>query len=206
MTPGLSTASVGRVDNVVGLSGELFDAIEVNAARTGNHKRAAVRMSRLAVQASPGGMSRAEAHMRAGEQWLLADDPAEAVEQFQKAIADAGPTLDDPRVPLARAMFALGRGDDADALLRELRESGGRTQARTCDLVAELLIEQGDLDGALDWATAGVDACLSGDDRDELQLLLRLRYRVRVDLGMPEDDYDKMLDNSNKKAGPAAGD
>ena len=194
---------MGRVDNVVVLSGELFDAIEVNAARTGNHKRAAVRMSRLAVQATAGGMSRAEAHMRAGEQWLLADEPTEAVEQFQKAIADAGPTFDEPRVPLARAMFALGRTEDADALLRELRESDARSKARTCDLVAELLTEQGDLAGALDWTTAGVDACLSGDDRDELQLLLRLRYRLRVDLGLPEDDYDKLLDD--KKAGPAAG-
>jgi tetratricopeptide (TPR) repeat protein len=196
-------AAVGRVDNVVVLSGELFDAIEVNAARTGNHKRAAVRMSRLAVQATAGGMSRAEAHMRAGEQWLLADDPTDAVEQFQKAITDGGPTFDNPRVSLARAMFALGRNDDADALLREVRESGARTKARTCDLVAELLTEQGDLEGALDWATAGVDACLAGEDRDELQLLLRLRYRLRVDLGMPEDDYDKLLDE--KKAGPAAG-
>ena len=189
------------------LSAELFDAMEVNAARTGNHKRAAVRMSRLAVQASQGGMSRAEAHMRAGEQWLLADDPAEAAEQFHKAIADAGPTFDDPRVPLARAMFALGRADEADALLRELRElrdCDARTMPRTCDLVAELLTEQGDLRAALDWATAGVEACLRGEDRDELQLLLRLRYRLRVDLGLPEDDYDKMLDNS-KKAGPAAG-
>jgi tetratricopeptide (TPR) repeat protein len=197
-------AAVGRVDNVVVLSGDLFDAIEVNAARTGNHKRAAVRMSRLAVQATAGGMSRAEAHMRAGEQWLLADDPAEAVEQFEKAIAEGGPTFDEPRVPLARAMFALGRTEDADALLREVRESGARALPRTCDLVAELLTEQGDLEGALDWATAGVDACLAGDDRDELQLLLRLRYRLRVDLGMPEDDYDKLLD-VNKKAGPAAG-
>ena len=194
---------MGRVDNVVVLSGELFDAIEVNAARTGNHKRAAVRMSRLAVQATAGGMSRSEAHMRAGEQWLLADEPTEAVEQFQKAIADAGPTFDDPRVPLARAMFTLGRNADAETLLREVRESGARTMPRTCDLVAELLTEQGDLEGALDWATAGVDACMSGDDRDELQLLLRLRYRLRVDLGLPEDDYDKLLDN--KKAGPAAG-
>jgi hypothetical protein len=192
------------VDNVVVLSGELFDAIEVNAARTGNHKRAAVRMSRLAVQATAGGMSRAEAHMRAGEQWLLADEPTEAVEQFEKAIADRGATSDDARVPLARAMFALGRTEEADTLLREVRESGARTLPRTCDLVAELLIEQGDLPAALDWATAGVDAILnSGEDRDELQLLLRLRYRLRVDLGMPEDDYDKMLDN--KKAGPAAG-
>ena len=193
---------------MVVLSGELFDAIEVNAARTGNHKRAAVRMSRLAVQATSSQatsseMSRAEAHMRAGEQWLLADDPAEAVKEFRHAIADAGPTFDDPRVPLARAMFALDRAADAEALLRELRESDGRSLPRTCDEVAELLTEQGDLEGALDWATAGVDACLRGDDRDELQLLLRLRYRVRVDLGMPEDDYDKMLDD--RKAGPAAG-
>jgi hypothetical protein len=205
----LSTAPVGRVVNVVVLSGELFDAIEVNAARTGNHKRAAVRMSRLAVQAAAGGMSRAEAHMRAGEQWLLADDPVEAVEQFQKAIADAGPTFDEPRVPLARALFALDRSADADALLRELRESDARSVPRTCDLVAELLTEQGDLAGALDWATAGVQACLGGacsgssGDRNELQLLLRLRYRRRVDLGLPEDDYDKMLDN--REAGPAAG-
>ena len=196
-------AAVGRVDNVVVLSTELFDAIEVNAARTGNHKRAAVRMSRLAVQATAGGMSRAEAHMRAGEQWLLADDPTDAVEQFQKAITDGGPTFDNPRVSLARAMFALGRTEDADALLREVRESDARTKPRTSDLVAELLTEQGDLEGALDWATAGVDACLAGEDRDELQLLLRLRYRLRVDLGLPEDDYDKLLDE--KKAGPAAG-
>ena len=205
----MSTASVGRVFNVVVLSGELFDAIEMYAARTGNHKRAAVRMSRLAVQATAGGMSRAEAHMRAGEQWLLADEPADAAQEFRKAIADAGPTFDDPRVPLARAMFALGRADDADALLRELRESDARGTPRTCDLVAELLTEQGDLEGALDWATAGVDACLRGDDRDELQLLLRLRYRIRVDLGLPEDDYDKMLDGRDgrdgRKAGPAAG-
>jgi hypothetical protein len=194
---------MGRVDSVVALSGELFDAIEMNAARTGNHKRAAVRMGRLAAQATASQMSRAEAHMRAGEQWLLADDAEAAVEEFTKATADGGPTLDDPRVPLARAMYTLGRTEDAEGLLRELRESGGRDSARTCDLVAEVLTEQGDLEGALDWTTAGVAACLAGDDRAELQLLLRLRYRLRVDLGLPEDDYDKMLDD--RKAGPAAG-
>jgi Tetratricopeptide repeat len=197
------------------LSGELFDVIEVNAARTGNHKRAAVRMSRLAVQASlpaqasPESMSRAEAHMRAGEQWLLADEPATAADEFRAAIADAGPTFDDPRVPLARAMFALGRLAEAESLLRQLTEDGGQSLPRTCDLVAELLIEQGDLNGALEWATAGVDACLRGNERDELQLLLRLRYRIRVDLALPEDDYDKLLDDRDdgdgRKAGPAAG-
>ena len=197
---------------MVVLSGELFDAIEVMAARTGNHKRAAVRMSRLAiqatlpVQASPNDMSRAEAHMRAGEQWLLADEPATAADEFRAAIADAGPTFGDPRVALARAMFELGRPDEADALLLELSQAGGRSLPRTCDLVAELLTEQGDLAGALDWATAGVDACLRGDQQGELQLLLRLRFRLRVDLGLPEDDYDKLLDSrDSRKAGPAAG-
>jgi tetratricopeptide (TPR) repeat protein len=192
---------------VVELSGELFDVIEVNAARTGNHKRAAVRMSRLAAQAKPTSISRAEAYMRAGEQWMLADDPEAAVEQFYKAIEDGGATFDDPKVPLARAMFALGRAADADTLLRELRESGAKTRPRTCDEVAELLTEQGDLRAALDWATAGVDACLRGEDRDELQLLLRLRYRLRIDLGLDEDEYDKLLDRKDgTKAGPAAGD
>ena len=141
---------------VVALSGELFDAIELMAARTGNHKRAAVRMSRLAVQASPSAMSRAEAHTRAGEQWLLADDPAAAADEFRAAIT-----------------------------------------------------EQGDLADALDWSTAGVDACLRGEDQAELPLLLRLRYRIRVDLGLAEDDYDKMLDTRRAhrglQDGPAAG-
>ena len=203
----MSITSAGKVLNVVVLSGELFDAIEVNAARTGNHQRAAVRMSRLAVQATAGGMSRAEAHARAGEQWLLADEPATAADEFRAAIADAGPTLDDPRVQLARAMFALDRPAEADSLLDELTASGGQALPRTCDLVAELLTEQGDLRGALDWATAGVQACLGGDDRDELPLLLRLRYRLRIDLGLPEDDYDKMLDITQRdlRDGPAAG-
>jgi hypothetical protein len=192
---------------VVVLSGEMFDAIEVNAARTGNHKRAAVRMSRLAVQATLSEMSRAEAHVRAGEQWLLADEPAAAADEFRAAIADAGPTLDDPRVPLARAMFALDRPAEADSLLKELTASGGRSLPHTCDLVAELLTEQGDLTGAHDWATAGVQACLRGDDRDELMPLLRLRYRLRLDLGLREDEYDRMLDSTERgrRDGPAAG-
>jgi hypothetical protein len=42
---------------------------------------------------------------------------------------------------------------------------------------------------------------MRGDDRVELPLLLRLRYRIRVDLGLPEDDYDKMLDD--RRPGPA---
>ena len=37
-------------------------------------------------------------------------------------------------------------------------------------------------------------SALPDGDRAELQLLLRLRYRVRNDLGLPEDRYDLLLD------------
>ena len=50
------------------------------------------------------------------------------------------------------------------------------------------------MDGALHWATAGADECKRRGDRAELRLLLSLRYRIRHDLGMPEDDYDRLLD------------
>ena len=70
---------------------------------------------------------------------------------------------------------------------------------RTCDLLAELFAEQSDLQGALDWATVGVERCIQLGDDAELQLLLRLRYRIRVDLGFEEDDYDHMLDATHPR-------
>ena len=81
--------------------------------------------------------------------------------------------------------------------------------------MAELLVERSDLAGALEWATAGVELCLqrrsnggpgtsgrgdsAGDEDDaeaELRLLLSLRYRIRNDLGLPEDRYDELLDEA----------
>jgi hypothetical protein len=41
------------------------------------------------------------------------------------------------------------------------------------------------------------DGGSAGDDDDsELRLLLSLRYRIRNDLGLPEDNYDEMLDEA----------
>ena len=211
------------------LSGEEFDAIEFSAARTGDHRSAAMRMAQLAATSvQPGDMSSAEAHLRAGEQWLLADDPAQAAQSFRRALADGGGTFDDARVSLARALFLLDEADEAKRLISEL-EAGGRRDPRQCDLVAELLVEQSDLIGALDWANTGVELCLPEDsgagqpgpgagisqisrdadepgtlvprqvpatvDRNELRMLLSLRYRIRNDMGLPEDDYDKLLDD-----------
>jgi hypothetical protein len=84
-----------------------FDEIEFEAARTGNHVRAAVRMSELARGVEPG--MRAESHLRVGEQWMMADEPQQAADEFTAAIEDGGSTFGNPSVYLARALFALGR-------------------------------------------------------------------------------------------------
>ena len=178
------------------LAPEEFDEIEFHAARTGNHVRAAVRMTKLAQSAAgEGGMSRAEAHLRAGEQWLMADDAGAAATEFTQAIDDGGPTFADPRVFLARAFFAMDRQGDAEALISALGAHREQVAPRTCDLLAELYSDQGDLPTALEWADCGVRRCLESDDKTELRLLLSLRYRIRNDLGLPEDDYDSLLDD-----------
>ncbi len=192
------------------LTDDLFDAIEFDAASCGDHLTAALRMSRLASTGEPaGGMSRAEAYLRTGEQWLLADDPAEAADAFRQAIADGGHTFVDPRVPLARALYLLDQPEQAGRIIEQLKTEGP-TDPRVCDLVAELLLERADLPGALAWVTAGVELCLpdgaadiaaestqvvvSRDRFAELRLLLNLRYRIRNDLALPEDGYDRLID------------
>lgn len=190
--------------NVAALSREQFDSIEYDAAASGDHAAAAREMTELATTGTgTTGMPRAEAFLRAGEQWLLADQPAEAVAAFRRALAEGGPVFIDPRVPLARALFQLGQQTEAQALITGLKAEAP-TDPRTCDLVAELLVERSELAAALDWATAGVELSIAarqqGTSRDgdesELKLLLRLRYRIRVDLGLPEDTYDAMLDEA----------
>lgn len=183
---------MGRVINV-----EDLDEIEFQAARTGNHVRAAARMSELAQQADPG--LRAEFHLRAGEQWMSADELQRAADEFTAAIDDGGATFADPRVHLVRALLGLGREREANELLSALIADRDAVTPRTCDLLAELFTDQGDLRGALDWATTGVERCLQLGDDAELQLLLRLRYRLRVDLALPEDDYDHMLDKAPRR-------
>jgi hypothetical protein len=154
-------------------------------------------------------MSESEAHLRAGEQGLLADAPAAAADVFRRALAGGGATLVEARVSLARSLFLLGQADEARDLIGQL-EADGRGDPKKCDLVAELLVEQSDLIGALDWANPGVEVCLSGAglsaaalsgrplpptvDRTELRMLLSLRYRIRNDMGLDEDEYDKLLD------------
>lgn len=186
------------------LTREEFDAIEFEAACTGEHEAAAERMSELAATGTQSeSMPRAEAFIRAGEQWLLADNPGKAANGFRMAIADGGPVDVDPRVSLSRALFQLGNRDEAYALIEDLK-SQDKADARACDLITELLVEQSDLQAALEWATRGVELMLEGtetpapgsvlaSDTSGLRDLLRIRYRIRNDLRLPEDEYDRML-------------
>ena len=193
------------------LSREEFDSLEFDAAASGDHAAAARQMTMLAATgAESASMPRAEAFLRAGEQWLLADEPAQAVNGFRRAMADGGPVFVDPRVPLARALFQLGSQAEAQAIINTLKAEGP-VNPRMCDMIAELLVEREDLQAALDWATAGVELCLSqtgeqslqaparqwqAGDESELRLLLSLRYRIRNDLGLGEDAYDQLLDDA----------
>jgi hypothetical protein len=190
---------VGTLVNVAVLSRDEFDAIEFDAALTGEHESAATQMAELAATGiASESMPRAEAFVRAGEQWLLADYPGAAAECFRIAVADGGPVDADPRAQLCRALFQLGDGDAARTLIETMR-SEGRSDPRACEVIAELLYEQADLNGALDWATVGVELILQGAADAEgpaypgLNELLRLRYRIRNDLRLPEDEFDRML-------------
>jgi hypothetical protein len=196
-------ADPGYLSYVPLLDRELFDSLEFDAAASGEHAAAAREMTRLAtIGTETAAMPRAEAYLRVGDQWLLADEPAEAADWFRRAAEDGGPVSVDPRVGLARALHQLGRQREAQDLINGLK-SEGQADPRTCDLAAELLVDSGDLAGALEWATTGVDRCLAASREDEraeenpeLRLLLRLRYRIRNDLGLPEDGYDALLDQT----------
>src|ERR1700691_4369386 len=138
----------------------MFDEIEFDAAASGDHRTAAEQMISLAATGTQTEeFPRSEAFLRAGEQWLLADEPAAAAQGFRQALADGGPSFVDPRVPLARALFMMDRADEAEALIQQI-EQEKPDDPRLFDLVAELLVERSDLRGALRWATTGVALCL----------------------------------------------
>lgn len=177
-----------------------LDDLEFDTLRTGDHTAAARRLTFLAESVS-GGVSRAKVLLRAGEQWQHAGDHAKAAECYRQAIEDGGDAYGDPRAYLADALFELSHEDEAKVLLEEIRADAPR-DPEVYRTVAEVLYEQGEADGAYEWATSGADLIRSLQDPDErssaddsLEALLRLRYRARIDLGRPEDEYDELLDD-----------
>jgi tetratricopeptide (TPR) repeat protein len=177
-----------------------LDDLEFETLRTGDHAAAATRFFELADRVS-GGVSRANLFLRAGEQWQHAGDHERAAEAYRRALADGGETYGDPRIYLAGALFELDRTDEARALIDQVRADASK-DPEIFRAVAELLYEQGDLVGAHDWSTDGIDLARSADP-DALEGLLRIRYRCRLDLGRPEDEYDALLDDLLKKTDDA---
>jgi tetratricopeptide (TPR) repeat protein len=206
-----------------------LDDLEFDTLRTGDHIAAARRLGELAETVS-GGVSRAKVLLRAGEQWQHAGDHGKAAELYRTAIEDGGETYGDPRAYLADALFELGEADEARKLVEQIRADepgdpevyravaevlyaqGDATGAHEwatagADVILALRdravgigagTDAGDDSGQDESLTPGPDDVALAED--SLEALLRLRYRARMDLGRPEDDYDALLDDLLKNA------
>ena len=90
-------SGLGSSPGVVLLTRDLFDAIEFDATCTGDHRAAAQRMTDLAATGTQtDAFPRAEAFVRAGEEWLLADDAAAAAAMVAVPLLSAPPTQPQP--------------------------------------------------------------------------------------------------------------
>ncbi|MDH2426760.1 tetratricopeptide repeat protein [Sphaerisporangium sp. TRM90804] len=170
---------------------EQLDRLLEQALLDDDHASLADRLDGLARGYASGEVSRAAILVLAAEEWRQAGQPARALECFQRALDDGGEVSVDPRAGIADTLFELDRPAEAQELVGSIKAEGG-VDAATALHVAETLLAYGDLRGAHEWATEGVVAGeAAGGTRDAL---LRTRYRIRVDLGLPEDDLDALLD------------
>ncbi len=170
---------------------EQLDRLLEHALLSDDHDTLARRLDFLAHAYESGEVSRAAIFLLAAEEWRQAGQPAMALDRFQRALDDGGDVSVDPRAGMADTLFELDRPDEAREIIEAIRGEPS-VDPLTSLSVAETLVAYGDLHGALEWATKGVRSCTEGGGvRDTL---LRTRYRIRVDLGLPEDDLDALLD------------
>ncbi len=175
-----------------------LDRLEFRAVQSGDHADVAVELLGLANSVDADSeVSRAELFVRAGEQWEMAQEFDRASRSYQRAIDDGGITVIDARALQAGALLELDDMDGAAARLEQLRAEGPRNLP-TFIHIAETLQAHGDLKGAHAWSTLGVERFRHQDVspyvHDLLMELLRIRFRIRVDLGFDEDALDRMLD------------
>jgi hypothetical protein len=169
---------------------EHLDRLLEQALLADDHSSLASRLYDVALGYSSGDVSRASILVLAAEEWRAAGQPARAMECFQRAVEDGGEAGFDPRAGIADTLFELERPDEAREVIETIRAEGGVSTA-TAHTIAETLVAYGDLRGGLDWAT---QAALGCDENDPEQVaVLRTRYRIRVDLGLPEDELDELV-------------
>ncbi|MFF3440811.1 tetratricopeptide repeat protein [Streptosporangium sp. NPDC002721] len=159
-----------------------------------DHEDLARRLEALVEAYASGDISRAAILVLAAEEWRQAGQPARALDCFQRAMDDGGEVSVDPRAGIADTLFELERPDEAREVIAAIRAAGDVT-AVTGLMVAETLVAYGDLGEAHQWATEGAHRAVAGSG--EHIALLRTRYRIRVDLGLPEDELDALLDASH---------
>lgn len=187
-----STARYSR--DVAHVTREHLDRLLEQALLADEHEDLARRLEALVEVYVSGDISRSAILVLAAEEWRQAGQPAHALDCFQRAVNDGGEMSVDPRAGIADTLFELEQPDEAREVIEVIRADGGVTPA-TALTVAETLVAYGDLKGAHHWATEGAQDALDGSG--EHLALLRTRYRIRVDLGLPEDDLDALLDASH---------
>ncbi|WP_236538732.1 hypothetical protein [Spiractinospora alimapuensis] len=184
-------------DAAVRISVSDLDTWEVWALQSGEHATAAEHLAFLAEQVGPASeVPRVELLVRSGEQWELAEEHERALATYRTAAADGREAILDPRALQIGPLFHLGHTHEARRLLTVLDAEGPRNLP-THIAVVESLYAHGHLAMARDWGTTGYTRFQSQNVspfiHNLLQSLLRTRYRVGVDLGLPEDDLDRLI-------------
>jgi tetratricopeptide (TPR) repeat protein len=169
---------------------EHLDRLLEQALLADDHSSLARRLYDVALGYSTGDVSRASILVQAAEEWRAAGQPARALECFQRALEDGGDPGFDPRAGIADTLFELDRHDEARQVIETIRAEG-EVSAATAHSIAETLVAYGDLRAGHEWVTQAVLSC-DKDDPEHLAML-RTRYRIRVDLGLPEDELDALI-------------
>ncbi|MBG0820286.1 hypothetical protein HS048_06000 [Planomonospora sp. ID91781] len=170
-----------------------LDRLLEQALMADDHENLARRLEELAEAYVSGDISRAAVLVLAAEEWRQAGKPVRALRCFQLAVDEGGDAGADPRAGIADTLFELEQPDEARKVIEEIR-TGGVSPA-TALTVAETLAAYGEPQEAHAWATWGLGDAVPGGA--EHAALLRVRYRIRVDLGLPEDELDALLDTSH---------
>ncbi|MGI5213561.1 SEC-C domain-containing protein [Plantactinospora sp. CA-290183] len=156
---------------------------------------------------------RGEILLEAAKAWREAGRPDRADAALGRLIVDGGEDGCYARMQLAEDRFTEGAAAEAYAELDRLARDAALHDGH-CGLVAELLAEREDLEGALRWYDRAV-VRLSADELEELGrpdgwlrvslTTLRGRMHVRQQLGLPPDATDELAIGADRRRRRAVG-